>query len=189
MTGGSSRQHDRELLDALETHPSEAYYGETWRITVKAETLSGDRPPVVVGVRQENSRSSTPALRQRAPSPRSGIVSRSNRCGQAASNTKFIGSRPGLATHFVSLALRSLSRLGVDIRRHVSFDYSVTQAIAAAAFFLDFDGLIVPSAASAEFNLVIFLEMIDASERLKVEASQPVDWKAWRSQHRNPPPS
>jgi RES domain len=62
--------------------------------------------------------------------------------------------------------------------------YSVTQAISAAAFFLDFDGLIVPSARSAELNLVIFTEKLDVGERLKVEASEPVDWSAWRSQHR-----
>ena len=30
---GRPRQHDRELLDALESHPSEAFDGETWRVT------------------------------------------------------------------------------------------------------------------------------------------------------------
>jgi hypothetical protein len=74
--------------------------------------------------------------------------------------------------------------LGVDARRYTSFEYSATQAIAAAACFLDFDGLIVPSARSAELNLVIFTEKLDASERLKVQASETVDWSAWRSQNR-----
>jgi hypothetical protein len=78
----------------------------------------------------------------------------------------------------------SLSTLGVDVGRYASFDYSVTQAIAAAAFFLDFDGLIVPSARSTELNLVVFTEKLDAGERLKVEASEQVDWSAWRSEHR-----
>jgi RES domain-containing protein len=32
---GQSRQHDRELLDALESHPSEAFSGVAWRVTVK----------------------------------------------------------------------------------------------------------------------------------------------------------
>jgi RES domain-containing protein len=32
---GFSRQHDRELLDALESHPSEPFSGETWRVTSK----------------------------------------------------------------------------------------------------------------------------------------------------------
>ncbi|HEY1930689.1 MAG TPA: RES family NAD+ phosphorylase [Acetobacteraceae bacterium] len=78
----------------------------------------------------------------------------------------------------------SLSALGVDVRRYAGFEYSVTQAIAAAACFLDFDGLIVPSARSAELNLVIFTERLDAGDRLKVEASESVDWSVWRSQQR-----
>ncbi|MGH7121963.1 MAG: RES family NAD+ phosphorylase, partial [Acetobacteraceae bacterium] len=65
---------------------------------------------------------------------------------------------------------------------------SVTQAIAAAAFFLDFDGLIVPSARSTEPNLVIFTEKPNVGERLKLEVSKPVDWSAWRSQHRKRTP-
>ena len=32
---GISRQHDRELLDAVESHPSEAFDGETSRVTAK----------------------------------------------------------------------------------------------------------------------------------------------------------
>jgi RES domain-containing protein len=72
----------------------------------------------------------------------------------------------------------SLSTLGVDARRYGTFEYSLTQAIAAAAFFLDFDGLIVPSARSTELNLVIFTEKLEIGERLKVRASEPVDWSA-----------
>ncbi len=80
--------------------------------------------------------------------------------------------------------MSSLSTLGVDVRRYTNFEYTVTQAIAAAAFFLDFDGLIVPSARITELNLVIFCEKLDIGERLKVETSELVDWSAWRSQHR-----
>ena len=49
--GGLSRQHDRELLDALEQHPSEAFNGETWRVTAKGRdalrgsTASGRSSP------------------------------------------------------------------------------------------------------------------------------------------------
>ena len=80
--------------------------------------------------------------------------------------------------------MSTLSPLGVDARRYGTFEYSITQAIAAAAFFLDFDGLIVPRARSTELHLVIFPEKLDAGDRLKVQASEPVDWSAWRSQHR-----
>jgi hypothetical protein len=72
----------------------------------------------------------------------------------------------------------------VDIRRYATFEYTVTQAIAAAAFSLAFDGSIVPSARCAELNLVIFMEKLDVGERLKMTASEPVDWSVWRSQNR-----
>jgi hypothetical protein len=81
-------------------------------------------------------------------------------------------------------AVNGLSALGVDAKRYSSFDYAATQAIAAAAFFLDFDGLIAPSARSAALNLIVFTEKRDIGERLKVEASEPVDWAAWRSRDR-----
>src|SRR5205085_10597446 len=42
--------------------------------------------------------------------------------------------------------LQQLEKVGVNITRFQSFEYSATQAIAAAAFFLEFDALVVPSA-------------------------------------------
>lgn len=56
-----------------------------------------------------------------------------------------------------------------------------TQAIAAAAQFLEFDALIVPSARSPALHLVIFLESVLAEGALTVLDSEPVDWSAWRS--------
>ena len=77
----------------------------------------------------------------------------------------------------------SLASLGVDVRRYANFDYVATQAVAAAAFFLDFDGLIVPSARSTAHNLVIFTEKLEVGDRLRVADSAAVDWRAWQAQH------
>jgi RES domain-containing protein len=185
---GLARQHDRELLDALESHPSEAFSGETWRVTAKG---------------RDALRGSTAGGRWSPPGEFEVLYTSLARTGALAE----IGYRlslepvwPSRLTHEIhritartNNSLRfadvgSLSNLGVEIRRYASFEYSVTQAIAAAAFFLDFDGLIVPSARSAELNLVIFTEKLDMGEPLKVEASEPVDWAAWRSgdRKRNP---
>jgi len=49
--------------------------------------------------------------------------------------------------------MKQLENLGVDISRYETFDYSATQAIAAAAHFLDFDGMLVPNARFACSNL------------------------------------
>jgi hypothetical protein len=76
--------------------------------------------------------------------------------------------------------LASLSLLGVEIARYHTFEYKATQAIASAAYFLEFDSLIVPSARFPCGNLVIFTER---ATRLVLRNSQAVDWERWRRRH------
>jgi RES domain-containing protein len=181
---GLSRQHDRELLDALESHPSEAFSGETWRVTAKG---------------RDALRGSTAGGRWSPPGEFEVLYTSLARAGALAEvgyrlslepvwpsrlehELHRITARTNSSLRFADVS--SLSKLGVDARRYTKFDYSITQAIAAAAFLLDFDGLIAPSARSTDLNLVIFTEKLDLGEPLKVEASEPVDWSTWRSQHR-----
>jgi RES domain-containing protein len=72
-----------------------------------------------------------------------------------------------------------LEQLGVDVRNFANTDYSRTQAIGDAAFFLGFDGLLVPSARSQFSNLVLFADRLEIAD-MEVEHSEPVDWKTWR---------
>jgi len=72
-----------------------------------------------------------------------------------------------------------LRQLGVDISKYDSMNYSRTQAVADVAFFLGFNGLVVPSARSRFQNLVLFTDRIEVTGT-EVENSEPVDWKAWR---------
>ena len=74
----------------------------------------------------------------------------------------------------------SLAPFGVDPGRYQSFDYGATQAIAAAAHFLEYDGLIVPSARGAFHNLVVFMDRL-APGALAPATSEAVDWAAWRA--------
>jgi RES domain-containing protein len=75
--------------------------------------------------------------------------------------------------------MQLLQKLGVDIENYVNMDYSRTQAIGDAAFFLGFDGVIVPSARSRSLNLVLFADRMEVTDT-EVEHSEPVDWRAWR---------
>ncbi len=181
---GVSRRHDRELLDALEAHPSEAFDGETWRVTAKGRdgllgSTAGGRwsPPGEFEVLY-TSLSPAGALAE---------------IGYRLSLEPVWPSRLAHALHRIAVRtskslrfadLNGLATLGVDAKRYASFDYTVTQAIAAAAFFLDFDGLIVPGARSRDLNLVTFTEKLDGGARLEVAASEPVDWSAWRARQR-----
>ncbi|MGH7051327.1 MAG: RES family NAD+ phosphorylase [Acetobacteraceae bacterium] len=164
--------------------PSEAFAGETWRVTARGRdalrgSTAGGRwsPPGEFEVLY------TSLARQGAL----------DEIGHRLSLEPVWPSRLEHELHRITVRTKnslrfadvsSLSTLGVDVRRYANFEYSLTQAIAAAAFFLDFDGLIVPSARSTGLNLVIFTEKLDVGELLKVEASERVDWSAWRSQHR-----
>jgi hypothetical protein len=80
--------------------------------------------------------------------------------------------------------MRELEKLGVDISRYESFDYSATQAIAAVAHFLEFDGLLVPSARFACNNLVLFTDRVTPGWQLQLVSSEGVDWGDWRRKKR-----
>lgn len=81
--------------------------------------------------------------------------------------------------------LVTLSRLGVDTSNYKSRDYDSFQQIGDAAYFLDFDGLVVPSARWNCLNLILFTDRI-VPANLNVEETEgaPMDWKAWKSTQR-----
>ena len=80
--------------------------------------------------------------------------------------------------------LDQLAPLGVDIARYQSFEYAATQAIAAAAHFLEFDGLIVPSARYDCFNFVLFLDRLGGSH-IEIVSTEELDWADWRRSRRS----
>jgi hypothetical protein len=181
---GLSRRHDRELLDALESRAAEAFSGEVWRVTAKGrDALRGS----AAGGRWSPQGEFEVLYTSLA---RAGALAE---IGYRLSLEPVWPSRLEHEIHRITARtanslrladMASLSALGVDAARYAGFEYAATQAIAAAAHFLDFDGLIVPSARSAELNLVVFAEKLDIGARLTVEASERVDWAAWRSRQR-----
>ena len=77
--------------------------------------------------------------------------------------------------------LSALEALGVRGDRFGELEYQRTQAIGDAAYFLGFDGLLVPSARWNCQNLVVFTDQL-APEDMAVEESAVVDWSAWRKE-------
>jgi hypothetical protein len=59
-----------------------------------------------------------------------------------------------------------------------------SQAIAAAAHFLEFDGMLVPSARFACSNLVLFTDRVSQIGHLQLVSSEDVDWADWRKKNR-----
>ena len=72
-----------------------------------------------------------------------------------------------------------LKRLGVVESRYRELLYTRTQEIGAAASFLGFDGMMVPSARWDCQNIILFLDAIIVEE-VRTISVQPVDWQDWR---------
>jgi len=170
--------HDRALIDALEYHPVEAFRGTVWRVTrAGRDALYGSTAPGRWSPGED-----APVLYTSLE--RHGALAE---IGFRLSLEPVWPSRIAHEVHRVAAGterslrfadVTSLTPLGVDAARWQGFDYTATRAIAAAAHFLEFDGLIVPSARAACHNLVVFLQKPGIT--LRVEDTQPVDWAAWR---------
>ena len=74
-----------------------------------------------------------------------------------------------------------LSDLGVDMSSFARIDYQRTQEIGDAAYFLDFKGLIVPSARWQCNNLVLFTDRLTPDD-LVLRKPLPVDFEEWRAE-------
>jgi hypothetical protein len=169
--------HDRIVLDALEALNPKPFRGSVWRVTrqgrepLRGAAANGRWSP---GGEFEVLYTSL---------ERDGALAE---IGYRLSLEPVWPSRIEHEVHAIEVAAErilrfadtaSLEPLGVDGARYRTFDYQATQAIAAAAHFLEFDGLIVPNARFDCPNLVIFAER---APRLRLVETQPVDWEAWR---------
>ncbi len=173
----SGRIHDRAILDALEALDPEPFSGTVWRVTRKGReplrgaaaygrwSLSGEFEVLYTSIEREGALAEIGYRLSLEPVWPSLIEH----------EIHAISAEAERALRFVDLA--SLAPLGVDVARYRTFEYGATQALAAAAHFLEFDGLIVPNARFACANLVLFTER--APELTLIE-TQPVDWDAWR---------
>jgi len=176
MIGGRP-VHDRRILDALEAIDPEPFNSAVWRIARKGrDALRGSTAP--------GRWTPTGGFEALYTSlERDGALAE---IGYRLSLEPVWPSRLEYEVHLIEVEiertlrftnLKSLEPLGVEIARYHTFEYQATQAIAAAAYFLEFDGLIVPSARFDCPNLVIFTERATG---LVLRDWQPVDWNGWR---------
>ena len=175
------RPHDSALIDALEGRATEVFAGDVWRVTrAGREALMGSTVPG-----RWSPGENTPVLYTSLE--RDGALAE---IGFRLSLEAVWPSRLEHEIHRIEastertlrfLDVTALHPLGVDAARWQGFDYQSSQAIAAAAHFLEFDGLIVPSARAACANLVVFLTNLIPNRTLSVRETRPVDWSPWRT--------
>jgi hypothetical protein len=179
------RVHDRAILDALEAMEPLRFDGEVWRITRKGrDPLRGSSAHGRWSPAGEFEVLYTSLMRDGALSEIGFRLSLEpvwpSRLEHEMHEIKAQSAR---TLHIADVA--ALSALGVDAERYESFDYQATQAIAAAAHFLEFDGLKVPSARAPCANLVLFLDRVAVGVSLQLRNSDPVDWASWRRSRRS----
>jgi len=184
MTDGG-RVHDRAILDALEALEPETFAGDVWRITRKGRdglrgsgahgrwSPGGEFEVLYTSLQRDGALAEIGFRLSLEPVWPSRLRHEIHRIRAETDRT----------LRFADVA--SLGGLGVDVARYEGFDYAATQAIAAAAHFLEFDGLIVPSARAACANLVIFMDRLAKGARLRLRRTEPVDWPAWRRRSRS----
>ena len=178
------RVHDRSILDALENLEPEQFDSDVWRVARQG------RDPL---------RGSSANGRWGAPGELEVLYTSEQRDGALAE----VGYRlslepvwPSLVRHQIHvLAVRAertlrlvdmsdLGSLGVDVSRYETLEYGATQAIAAAAHFLEFDGLLVPSARFPCSNLVLFTDRLAHAGHIQIVSSEDVDWSDWQRKQR-----
>lgn len=173
------RVHDRAILDALEGLESEVLEATVWRVARKGrDPLRG-----AVANGRWNAVGEFEVL-YTSLSPEGALAE----VGYRLSIEPVWPSRIEHQIHTLKVradraltfeSLNQLQRLGVNIERFENFDYAATQAIAAAAHFLEFDALIVPSARYNGSNVVAFLDRLQVPPDLL--GTEDVNWAAWRA--------
>jgi hypothetical protein len=174
------RVHDRDVLDALEAIGAQPFDGRVWRVT-----RSGRDP----------ARGSAANGRWSPPGEFEVVYTSLERDGALAEIGHRLSLEPvwpsrlvhelhALTVHAERAVrlpnLQTLQTLGVNTARYEKYDYSATQAIAAAAQFLGFDALIVPNARHPGLNLVGLLENLRPGAAVEIVPSEIVDWSNWR---------
>jgi len=182
VAGGPARVHDRDILDALERMEPVSLDACVWRVAragrdpIRGSAADGRWSPggtieVLYTSLERNGALAEIGFRlSLEPVWPSRIQHELHEIRVQTARTLTFADTSGLAA------------FGVDVARYTSFDYAATQALAAAAHFMEFDGLLVPSARHQSQNLVVFMDR-DAATSLEVLGTQPVDWAIWRARH------
>ncbi|MEA2838753.1 MAG: hypothetical protein QOF41_83 [Methylobacteriaceae bacterium] len=180
MPDDSTRARDIALLDSIDAFDREHVEANVWRVTrasrdpvlgspSRSRWCNGRFDVLYTSFEQDGAIAEIHALLSLQPV-------------FPSKDHWFVHKLRVIADQSLKLAdLPSLARLGVDTARYSERNYSPTQEIADAAYFLGFDGLIVPSPRWACLNLVLFTGQIPPEQiEIAQSSADPIEWSAWR---------
>lgn len=168
---------DHQLLDLLDSLPTEQYSGEAFRATrqqldpLASSTNGGRWMP-----RGESSVLYT-------------SLSRDGALAELAYHWGLLSplpSKPAVVNRLqvkiggcLRIVRTKFPALGINENEYSTRNYGRMQSIGAAAALLDCHGLVVPSARWSTENLVIFTDNLDADDLLESVNEEEVDWQQW----------
>jgi hypothetical protein len=177
-----SHVHERDLIDALSVQEPIAFAGKVYRVTWHdrdplAGSLAGGRwaPPQMFEVLYTSLGSDAAVAEIHFHFSRQSVFPSRPVCLHT------LEEATGRTLRLADIA--QLEALGIDAGAYRSLDYQRCRQIGAAAHFLEYDGMIVPSARYAADNLVLFLDHLAGQGELSLESSSDLDWQEWRLAH------
>lgn len=169
---------DAKLLDALDAIQGEKYEGEVWRVTWAtrdplAGSSSGGRwsPDNAFEVLY-SSLERDGALAE--------IYFHLSRAPVFSSSHMLINRIAVSLSNVLRLSVEQLQAIGVTDPLATRINYEKSQPIGAAAYLLEYDGLIVPGARWDCSNLILFPEKITIDKQMEFVGANDINWPAWR---------
>lgn len=169
---------DPELLNAVDALSGQAFEGDIWRVTwASRDPLAGN----------EGSGRWSPAGRfevlytsLEADGALAEVYYHLSRAPvMSSSHMRVNHLRISLDTVLVLDAMQ-LNSLGVDDPLASRVDNDRSQAVGEAAYMMDYQGLIVPSARWDCSNLLLFIDRFDLNEHIELLDVSDVNWPAWK---------
>jgi hypothetical protein len=151
------------------------------------EIRSGEVQPVNAGARRTRLKSSTPVSRQTGRSQRPISIYQRRRFLIGAFEASSVTCRD--APHSPFRRYKRFSAIWSRCSRVQTNDVRPHASAGAAAHFLEFDALIVPSVRWPCLNLILFLDCLDVDAALRVQETLDINWPAWKEKHASGPAS
>lgn len=169
---------DPDLLSGIDAIPGQAFSSSVWRVTwASRNPLAGNEgggrcspdgrfEVLYTSLESDGALAEAYYHLSRAP-----VMSSSHmRLNQLSVTLKNV----------LTLTTEQLRELGVDDPLASRIDSHQGRAVGEAAFMLDFQGLIVPSARWDCNNLVLFVARIEMNKDIHLQNQGEVNWPAWR---------
>lgn len=188
----TSRRRDNALIDAIEAIPAITYTGAAWRVVAEG------RDPLMcnkTGGRWDDGTFDVLYTSLEADGARAEMYFHLKR-GQPIFPSRVRYELHELRVVFDKalrlLDMTALTALGLsaEVYGRASYEereteYPRTQDIAEVAHFLDYDGLLVPSARWRCQNAVVFCDRTVPEKREVVHSHGLIDWRAWEATKRD----